>query len=173
MLNIIRASFGLRAIALVATSAFLALPVVAQDDEGVDAFVLPAFSGVAVSQAPEAGLGICFSPLAEDGMSCAQQQCMAESGLGEADCAVNLWCYPAGWVADIFMQHAEGPHWHKVVCDQSDRESLDALVAAECAKDYLIECTAVRIWDADGTLVVGEGAVEQIRPEDVMPVQPE
>ena len=172
MLDTIRASSCLRAIALFAISIFLALPVAAQDDEGVDAFVLPAFTGVAVSQAPEAGLGICFSPLPEDGMTCAQQQCMAESGLGEADCAVNLWCYPAGWVADIFMQHAEGPHWHKVVCDQQDLASLENLVAIECDKDYLIECTAVRIWDADGTLVLGEGAVIPPTEADILPPQP-
>lgn len=172
MLSTIRASSGLRTAALIATTAFLTLPVAAQEADGVDAFVLPAFSGVAVSQAPEAGLGICFSPLVEDGMSCAQQQCMAESGLGEADCAVNLWCYPAGWVADIFMQHAEGPHWHKVVCDLQDQASLEALVALECAKDYLIECSAVRIWDADGTLVFGEGAVTAPTEADILPPQP-
>jgi hypothetical protein len=172
MLSTLRTSSCLRAAALIATSVFLTLPVAAQEDEGVDTFVLPAFSGVAVAQAPEAGLGICFSPLVDDGISCAQQQCMAESGLGEADCAVNLWCYPAGWVADIFMQHAEGPHWHKVVCDQQDQESLEALVALECAKDYLIECSAVRIWDADGTLVFGEGAVTSPIEADILPPQP-
>lgn len=172
MLSTIRASSSLRTAALLAMSMFLALPAAAQESDGVDSFVLPAFSGVAVAQAPEAGLGICFSPLAEDGMSCAQQQCMAESGLGEADCAVNLWCYPAGWVADIFMQHAEGPHWHKVVCDQSDRASLETLIATECAKDYLIECSAVRIWDADGTLVLGEGAVIPPTEAEIVPPQP-
>ncbi len=172
MFSTIRANSGLRAAALAALSLLVVHPVAAQEEEGVDTFVLPAFNGVAVAQAPEAGLGICFSPLVEDGLSCAQQQCMAESGLGEADCAVNLWCYPAGWVADIFMQHAEGPHWHKVVCDQQDRASLDALVAMECAKDYLIECSAVRIWDADGTLVVGEGAVVPPTEADIVPPQP-
>jgi hypothetical protein len=172
MLSTIRVSFCLRAATLCAITILLFAPAAAQDDEGVDAFVLPAFNGVAVAQAPEAGLGICFSPLLEDGASCAQQQCMSESGLGEADCAVNLWCYPAGYVADIFMQHAEGPHWHKVVCDQQDRASLDAAISLECAKDYLIECSAVRIWDADGTLIVGEGAVNQPTEADILPPQP-
>lgn len=172
MRSTISTSFCLRAVALFATMALLLSPVAAQDDEGVDAFVLPAFNGVAVAQAPEAGLGICFSPLLEDGISCAQQQCMAESGLGEADCAVNLWCYPAGFVADIFMQHAEGPHWHKVICDQQDRTSLEAAIAVECARDYLIECSAVRIWDADGTLVLGEGATTQPTEADILPPQP-
>ncbi len=156
-----------------ALAGWLATPVLAQevDGEGVDSFVLPAFNGIAVSQAPEAGLGVCFSPLADDGMACARTACMTESGLNEADCAVNLWCYPHGWVADIFMQHAEGPHWHKFVCDSQDQPSLEALVALECAKEYLIECQAVRIWDADGTLIVGEGAVVAPTLEQVAPVQ--
>ena len=51
MLSTIRASSCLRAAALLATSVFLLLPAAAQEDEGVDAFVLPAFNGVAVAQA--------------------------------------------------------------------------------------------------------------------------
>jgi len=144
----------------------IAMPVMAQ--EGVDSFVLPAINGIAVSQAAEAGLGVCFGPFAEDAMNCAQQECMAQSGLGEEDCAPNLWCAPHGWVADIFMQHAEGPHWHKFVCDQDDRAGLDAIVAVECAKEYLIGCEAVRIWDQDGQQIVGEGADPQLPPPEAL-----
>jgi len=142
--------------ALFLCSAFaaLAMPVLAQE-EGVDTFVMPAFKGIAVAQAAEAGLGVCFSPEAADGIACAQQECMTQSGLGLEDCAANLWCYPHGWVADIFMQHSEGPHWHKFVCDQQDRETLEALIAFECEKDYLIECSAVRMWDPEGAEVLG------------------
>lgn len=142
-----------RILFLFSTFAVLAQPVQAQD-EGVDTFVMPAFKGIAVAQAAEAGLGVCFSPEAADAIDCAQKECMDQSGLGIADCAANLWCYPHGWVADIFMQHSEGPHWHKFVCDQQDRETLEALVAFECDKDYLIECTAVRIWDPEGAEVL-------------------
>ena len=150
-----------------ATVGLLAMPVLAQD-EAVDNFVLPAFNGVAVSQAAEAGLGVCFSPIAEDAMSCAVAQCMEQSGLTEQECTPNLWCYPHGWVADIFMQHAEGPHWHKFVCDQQDRPSLEAIAATECAKDYLIGCEIVRIWDNDGQQVFGEGADPQLpSPEEL------
>lgn len=145
----------------------LASPVHAQED-GVDSFVLPAFSGIAVAQAPEAGLGVCFGTFAADTMECARSECMMQSGLGEDDCAVNLWCYPHGWVADIFMQHTEGVHWHKFVCDQQDRASLEAVAAVECAKDYLIGCEIVRIWDADGQQVAGEGADPQLpTPEEL------
>jgi hypothetical protein len=146
---------------LAAVAGLLASPVLAQD-EGVDRFVLPAFNGIAVSQAAEAGLGVCFGPLLADTAQCATSACMQQSGLGEADCAVNLWCYPHGWVADIFMQHSEGPHWHKFVCDQQDRASLEAVVQVECAKEYLSACEIVRIWDNDGQQVVGEGADPQL-----------
>ena len=137
-----------------AVCGLLSNPVLAQED-GVDTFVLPAFQGMAVSQAPEAGLGVCFGPEAKDALDCAVAQCMTESGLGEADCAPNLWCFPHGWAADIFIQHNEGPHWHKFVCDRQSREQLDALVAMECAPDYLMECAAVRIWDPEGNELLG------------------
>ena len=141
----------------------LATPGLAlSQDEAVDTFVLPAFNGVAVSQAPEAGLGVCFGTFAADAMQCAVAQCMEQSGLGEEDCSPNLWCYPHGWVADIFMQHSEGPHWHKFVCDQQDQVSLEAIVKTECAKDYLASCEVVRIWDNDGQQVFGEGADPQL-----------
>lgn len=146
---------------LLASCLFLQ-PAAAQDGDGVDSFVLPAFNGIAVSQAPEAGLGVCFGQFADDALACAVTQCMEQSGLGEEDCAPNLWCYPHGWVADIFMQHAEGPHWHKFVCDQPDESSLAAAVALECDKEYLIACDAVRTWNGDGQQVTGEGADPQL-----------
>ncbi len=139
----------------------LVTPLLAQD-EAVDSFVLPAFDGIAVSQAPEAGLGVCFGPLLSDTAECAVAECMQQSGLGEGDCAVNLWCYPHGWVADIFMQHSEGPHWHKFVCDHQDQPSLEAAAELECAKDYLTSCEIVRIWDNDGQQILGEGADPQL-----------
>ncbi len=150
----------------VAAAGLLSAPVLAQ--EGVDTFVLPAVSGIAVAQAAEAGLGVCFGPLLSDAAQCATSQCMQQSGLGEDDCAVNLWCYPHGWVADIFMQHSEGPHWHKFVCDQQNRQSLEAAVELECAKEYLAACEIVRIWDYDGQQVFGDGADPQLpSPEEL------
>jgi hypothetical protein len=60
------------------------------------------------------------------------------------------------------MQHSEGPHWHKFVCDQQDRPSLEAIAQLECAKDYLSTCEIVRIWDNDGQQIFGEGADPQL-----------
>jgi hypothetical protein len=113
------------------------------------------WQGIAVSQAPEAGLGVCLGPDIKQAMTCAQQQCMSESGLGAEDCRADLWCYPHGFAADLFMQHAEGPHWHEFLCGAQDQAELDALIAVKCDRDYLIECSAVRIWDADSNELPG------------------
>src|SRR5690606_25256472 len=72
--------------------------------------------GIAVSQAPEAGTGICFGENAEASIACARAACVAESGLEPQDCLTQLWCYPHGWAADILMQHQEGNHWHSYIC---------------------------------------------------------
>lgn len=126
----------------------LCIPAFAQADA-------PAWRGIAVSQAPEAGLGVCFDTDAAAGLACAQDACMAESGLGPEDCGQNLWCSPHAFTADVFLQHAEGPHWHEFLCGAGSREELDRLVAARCDADYLIECEPVRIWDHDGNELLG------------------
>lgn len=107
-------------------------------------------TGIAVSQAPEAGTGVCFGDSADTAMACARKKCMAESGLGAADCPRVLWCFPAGWSADIFMQHREGFHWHDYLCGWDSREKLQSAVALKCKSDFLIECSAVQIWSPDG-----------------------
>lgn len=112
--------------------------------------------GVAIAQAPEAGVGICFGEDAAKTISCARTRCMDDSGLGPEDCMVNLWCFPHRWVADIFMQHQEGIHWHSFVCDAMDRPELEALVATKCADDGLIECSIVQMWDDDGNAITLE-----------------
>ena len=131
----------------VATAALLATPVMGQDDSRV-------FTGLAVSQAPEAGLGVCIATNPEDGMQCAQQECMELSGLGELDCAVNLWCYPHGWAAQIAVLHTEGIHWSKFLCDEMTREDLEKSIANYCDKEFFAECTPMRIWDPEGTAVL-------------------
>lgn len=133
---------------LIAALALLAGPVVAQDEP-------TPLQGLAVSQAAEAGLGVCPGTDTAEAMACAQDQCMSESGLGTEDCRADLWCSPHRFAADIFMQHAEGPHWHEFLCGASDRAELDALIAVKCDKEYLIECSAVRIWDTDSNELLG------------------
>jgi hypothetical protein len=66
------------------------------------------------------------------------------------------------------MQHAEGPHWHKFICDQPDEASLSAVAAIECDKDYLIACEVVRSWNADGQQITGEGADPQLPSMDTV-----
>lgn len=138
----------------IAIVGLLASPAIAQDGEVEEEFVMPTFSGIAVAQAPEAGLGVCFGPDAAEAMSCAQQQCMDESGLGAEDCAVNLWCYPHAWTAQLAVNHVEGIHWAKFICDENSREDLDQAVAAYCDKEYLSDCLPVRIWDHEGNAVL-------------------
>ena len=104
-------------------------PTVAQDAP-TDDFVMPKASGMAVAQAPEMGLGVCFSSDASEAMECAQHECMEVNGLGEDDCAVNLWCYPHAWAAQIAVLHTEGLHWSKFICDEMSREDLDRAVAS-------------------------------------------
>jgi hypothetical protein len=111
--------------------------------------------GVAIAQAPEAGVGICFGENAQETMACAQAECMDMSGLGEEDCKVNLWCFPHGWVVDIFMQHQEGPHWHSYTCDANSRWQIDNIVEVKCSQKGLIDCTPVQIWDFDGNEILG------------------
>lgn len=131
-----------------ATASLLATPVLARNDE------MPGFQGLAVAQAPEAGLGVCFGP-DKSAIECAEQKCMDESGLGIEDCAANLWCYPAHWSGDVFVQHAEGLHWHDFECGWLSREKLEAAIALICDEEYIIECEAVRIWDPEGNEALG------------------
>lgn len=106
---------------------------------------------IAVYQAPEAGLGVCVGENTAKTMACAQQKCVAESGLEVEDCIESLVCAPMGWTADIFMQHQEGNHWHDYVCGQLSKAALDQAVASKCKSEWLIECDAVQIWRPDGT----------------------
>lgn len=131
---------------LVAAALLATTPLAAQD------FDLP--EGIAVAQAPEAGLGVCHGAEAAQAMACAQAQCMAVSGLTKEDCVVHLWSSPAHWSADLFVQHTEGPHWHEVLTGWSSREKLEQAIALKCTEDYLSECSAVRIWDPEGTEVL-------------------
>lgn len=109
---------------------------------------------IAVYQAPEAGLGVCVGTNTVKTITCAQQKCVAESGLDVEDCIESLVCSPMGWTVDIFMQHKEGNHWHEYICGQGSKAVLEQAVAAKCKSDWLIECAAVQMWRPNGTEVV-------------------
>ena len=102
--------------AAIAILAFAALPVTAARAQDY-----PPFLGFAAAQAPEAGLGTCHGTDPVRTITCAQNACMKERGLGLADCTANLWCYPAFWVADIAVLSAEGPHWHEFICNENQQ----------------------------------------------------
>jgi len=109
--------------------------------------------GIAFVEAPEQGGGVCLSQNADKGFECAKAQCM-ESGALASDCLRVKWCYPAGWSADIFKQHREGPHWHHILCGWDSEADLDAAIEIACkgsAAEYLIACSPVAKWSPDGT----------------------
>lgn len=70
-----------------------------------------------------------------------------------SDCLRVKWCYPAGWSADLFVQHREGIHWHEYLCGWNSKEAVMAAVTVACDRErrnFLIECSAVQLWDDKG-----------------------
>ena len=132
------------------------LTLVAVSAWGTTAVAGEQLQGVAFAQAPEAGLGVCFGADAAETMQCAQDACVAESGLKAADCVVSDWCYPARWSGDVFVQHVEGVHWHDFACGWETRAQLETASMLGCAADYIAGCDMVRIWDPEGTQILGE-----------------
>lgn len=132
----------LRPCLIVIAAALAAGPAAAQDGP----------RGIAFVQAPEQGGGVCMGETPEEGFACAVAQCV-EGGAADEDCIRTNWCQPAGWSVDVFVQHAEGPHWHEVVCGLPTEAAAKATALHVCdrsERDYLIECSAVQIYDPDG-----------------------
>ena len=108
--------------------------------------------GVAYVVAPEQSFGLCFADNADSAFSCARTKCTA-NGTQSSDCLRVKWCYPAGWSADLFLQHREGPHWHQYLCGWPSREDAEAAAKLVCEgsqKEWLIECSVVGLWDPEG-----------------------
>ena len=120
--------------------------------------------GIAIAEAPEAGSGVCHAGSPDSGFACARQKCVSESGLEPSDCLRVLWCFPAGWTADLFLQNADGFHFHRYLCGSASRKEMVSLAKAVCTdpekSDYL-ECSFARAWDADGNEVEIN---EELRP---------
>lgn len=112
--------------------------------------------GIAIAEAPEAGSGVCFAGSPDSGFACAREKCVAESGLEPSDCLRVMWCFPAGWTADLFLQTADGFHFHRYLCGSDSRAEMVTLAKAVCTdpnkSDYL-ECSVARAWDEDGNEV--------------------
>ncbi len=107
---------------------------------------------IAYSQAPEMSSGVCVGKDMASAIACAKQTCI--DGGGEAEYCLDVAaCFPARWSVDVFMQVADGPHWHEFYCGWESKEL--ALKAAEIACDKavrpdLIECAPVQIHDEEG-----------------------
>jgi hypothetical protein len=112
-------------------------------------------AGIAFVQAVEQSHGVCTGETPEKAFACAMKQCIENGTLAE-DCIPMKWCMPAGWSADIFKQHKEGPHWHDYLCGWDSESDLDAAIKVACegsSVEYLIECTAVAKWRPDGSVM--------------------
>ena len=113
-------------------------------------------AGIAFVQAPEQGGGVCTGATMDEAFSCAVALCM-ETGAADEDCLRTNWCQPAGWSVDVFVQHREGPHWHEVACGLANRAIAEAVGEAICdreARDYLIECATVQVYDPEGAAMM-------------------
>jgi hypothetical protein len=62
------------------------------------------------------------------------------------DCLRVKWCYPAGWSADLFVQHKEGIHWHEYLCGWDSKEALMAAVAVATACGLALPPVAFMTW---------------------------
>jgi hypothetical protein len=108
--------------------------------------------GIAFAEAPEQSSGVCTGQSTDKTLACARTKCV-EGGAMAEDCLRVKWCYPAGWSADLFIQHKEGVHWHEYLCGWHSKEALMAAIDVACGgerRDYIIECSAVRFWDDKG-----------------------
>lgn len=122
-------------------AAYVAKPAQAQDGP----------IGIAFAQAPEQSSGVCTGQNTDATLNCARQKC-AEGGAMAQDCLRVKWCYPAGWSADLFVQHKEGLHWHEYLCGWHSRDALMAAAEVACGdgRDYIAECSVVKVWDNQG-----------------------
>lgn len=108
--------------------------------------------GIAFAQAPEQSSGVCTGQSTDKTLACARAKCV-DGGAMAQDCLRVKWCYPAGWSADLFVQHKEGLHWHEYLCGWDSKEAVMAAIDVACdrqRRDYIIECSAVRFWDNNG-----------------------
>ena len=124
---------------LIAILCFAVVPAQAQETVGI-AFV----------QAPEQSAGTCIAGNMDKAFACAKAECAGQDGVSAADCLRVKWCYPAGWAADLFVQHKEGIHWHDYLCGWGSKEDLLAAVKVRCegsSKEWLLECSIVKAWD--------------------------
>ena len=108
--------------------------------------------GIAFAEAPELSSGVGVGPTPDAAIGAAVAECVA-GGAEARECIVTNYCSPAGWSADLFVQHREGLHWHEVTCGLPERAMAEALETIACDRDlrpWLIECALVQVYDPQG-----------------------
>ena len=66
------------------------------------------------------------------------------------------WCFPAGWSGDVFLQVADGPHWHEYLCGWDSRAAVEEAGRNKLRPEpprHLVECALVGLWDPEGTAI--------------------
>ncbi|MFM7707980.1 MAG: hypothetical protein ACKO9D_08205 [Gammaproteobacteria bacterium] len=109
-------------------------------------------SGIAFVYAPEMGSGVCTGGTPEKAFACAREKCIREGGNAQA-CKRIAWCFPARWSVDVFLQNADGFHWHEFSCGLDSRETAAKVAEVQCdrkTRPYLRECTVTRFFDPNG-----------------------
>lgn len=114
------------------------------------AFAQSGLTGIAITQAPEAGGGMCYGEDAADTIACAQADCVTQTELEIKDCFVTNWCAPAGWTLDVFIQSKDGPHWHEFSCGWPTREQAELSAKIICQAEHILGCMPVVVWSPAG-----------------------
>jgi len=108
--------------------------------------------GIAFAEAPEQSSGVCTGQSTDKTLACARAKCV-EGGAMAEDCLRVKWCYPAGWSADLFVQHKKGIHLHEYLCGWDSKEAVMAAIEVACdrqRRSFISGCSAVRLWDDNG-----------------------
>lgn len=108
--------------------------------------------GIAHAQAPERSSGTCTGSTPERAFACARERC-AREGVRAGECRRVAWCYPALWSAEVFVQDANGAHWHEFSCGWPSRELAEQAARLRCdpaQRPGVQTCTTVRLFDPAG-----------------------
>ena len=109
-------------------------------------------TGIAFVYAPEMGSGVCTGGTPEKAFACAREKCIREGGNMPA-CKRIAWCFPARWSVDVFLQNADGFHWHEFSCGLDSRETAAKVAEVQCdrkTRPNLRESMVTRVFDPDG-----------------------
>lgn len=108
--------------------------------------------GIAYVEAPERATGLCTGNTPEQAFTCARELC-AVGGVKPRECLRRAWCFPAGWSAEVFIQDANGLHWHEFSCGLDSEQMARRLAELRCDRELrsrIEVCELVRLLDPTG-----------------------